>query len=145
MFNSLNQFDLDTQNYENRLIFLTDAHPNIGSTDSNSLLYLVEKAANNKMYERRVYTTFVGIGLDFNANLVNDITKVRGANYFAVKSANDFFKRLDEEFDYFVSPMIFNLELTMQYEGGGSCIDTVYGSNNIDTKNILELLMIGLI
>eukprot|EP01083_Nonionella_stella_P209917 760460_1 len=82
MFNSLSKFDCDIQQYENRLIFLTDAHPNAGRTDPNSLMGMVKTAATNKQKGRRVYTTFVGVGLDFNANLIQEITKVRGANYF---------------------------------------------------------------
>ena len=36
--------------------------------------------------EDHIYTTFIGLGLDFNINLINEIVKVRGSNYFAVHS-----------------------------------------------------------
>eukprot|EP01084_Bolivina_argentea_P145176 254522_1 len=131
---SSNIFNSDIKEYENRIIFATDASPNIGKTDPKSLLNLVAKTANRKDKNKRIYTTFVGIGLDFNANLIAEITKVRGANYFAVKSSADFYKKLYLEFSYFVSPMVFNLKLILQSEGGDLCIDKVYGSNNIDTN-----------
>ena len=135
MFGSLSEEEQDAQLYENRMIFLTDAHPNAGKTNPDSLLSMVDRVANDEILSKRIYTTFVGIGLDFNANLVNEITKTRGANYFAVKSEKDFFKRLDLEFDYFVSPMVFDLKLIIQSEGGGTCIDCVYGSNNINISS----------
>ena len=33
-----------------------------------------------------IHTTLVGVGLDFNTDLVERISKVRGANYFSVHS-----------------------------------------------------------
>jgi len=125
---------LEEKEYENRLVFLTDAHPNEGATDSNSLLNLVSNAANR--HKNKVYTTFVGVGLDFNANLVSKIINVRGANQFSVHTNKEFKKRLSDEFDYFVSPMVFNLSLSLFCEGAkGGAIDKVYGSDNIDIEN----------
>eukprot|EP01084_Bolivina_argentea_P121924 216082_1 len=121
--------------YENRIIFLTDACPNLGVTNPNSLMGMVQNAANVKENNKRLYTTFVGIGLDFNANLISEITKVRGANYFAVHSESEFYQKLSLEFNYFVSPMVFNLRLTLESEGGEICIDKVYGSNDININN----------
>eukprot|EP01083_Nonionella_stella_P035520 96915_1 len=123
------------QDYENRIIFLTDACPNVGKTDPHSLMGMVQKAATRKDHKKRIYATFVGVGLDFNANLVSEITTVRGANYFAVHSETEFYEKLSLEFDYFVSPMVFNLKLSLQCEGADICIEAVYGSNDIDTKN----------
>merc|ERR1711933_452084 len=119
------------EDYENRIIFLTDACPNVGRTDANSLLGMVQNSAMQK----KLYTTFVGVGLDFNAALISEITKVRGANYFAVHSSDDFFKKLNAEFDYFVFPMVFDLKLSLQSEGGQVCISDVFGSNEIDVKS----------
>merc|ERR1719361_2199253 len=116
---------------ENRIIFLTDACPNIGSSDPHSLMSMVQKSAISSS----LYTTFVGIGLDFNSNLISKISKVRGANYFSVHSSADFHKKLSAEFDYFCFPMVFDLKLTLQSEGGQVCIQDVYGSNDIDMRS----------
>ena len=43
------------------------------------------------------------MGLDFNTELVEAISKVRGANYFSVHSPGEFKKRLVEQFDYAVT------------------------------------------
>ncbi|MEZ4615505.1 MAG: hypothetical protein R2867_08320 [Caldilineaceae bacterium] len=59
-----------------------------------------------------MHTTFIGIGVDFNSELVEGLTKVRGANYYAAHSPVDFMQRMDDEFDFMVTPVLFDLTLT---------------------------------
>lgn len=113
--------DADTQEYENRIIFLTDAMPNTGNTSKESLLNQTETNSNEK-----IYTTFIGIGVDFNTELIESITKIRGANYYSVHSSEEFKSRMDENFEYMVTPLVFNLELNLQAQGFE--IEKVYGS-----------------
>ncbi|MDP2586186.1 MAG: VWA domain-containing protein [Candidatus Komeilibacteria bacterium] len=113
--------EVSSDEYENRIIFLTDAMPNLGETDKNGLLGLMSKNSSAK-----IYSTFIGIGVDLNTELVDYITKIRGANYYSVHSEKEFATRLDEEFDYMVTPLVFNLNLSL--EGSGFKIDKVYGS-----------------
>lgn len=113
--------DLDNDEYENRIIFLTDAMPNLGNTSEQSLLSLTKKNA-----QQRIYTSFIGIGVDFNSQLVEAISKVRGANYYSVHSSQDFKQRLADEFEYMVTPLVFNLVLNLQAKGYQ--IEKVYGS-----------------
>ncbi|MEW6381725.1 MAG: VWA domain-containing protein [bacterium] len=113
--------DIDHSQYENRIIFLTDAMPNTEDTSETGLLGMAKKNANNK-----VYSTFIGIGVDFNTELVEYITKVRGANYYSVHSSAQFKEQMDENFDYMVTPLVFNLELRL--EASGYEIAKVYGS-----------------
>jgi Ca-activated chloride channel family protein len=117
--------DADQSEYENRIIFLTDAMPNIGYYGKEDLLEMVNKNANDK-----IYTSFIGIGVDFNTELTEAITKVRGANYYSVHSSEEFMKRMDEEFEFMVTPLVFNLELTLDAEGYE--IEKVYGSPEAD-------------
>jgi Ca-activated chloride channel family protein len=122
----LNKYrNADPFDYENRIIFLTDAMPNTGEFGSNSLLNLLKKNADN-----HIYTTFIGIGVDFNTALVEDITKTRGANYYSVHSPGDFMERMDDEFDYMVTPLVFNLRLNLDAKGWD--IEQVYGSPEAD-------------
>lgn len=113
--------DVDQSEYENRIIFLTDAMPNIGAISEESLLGITEKNSENNLY-----STFIGIGVDFNTELVEYITKIRGANYYSVHSSKEFKKRMDDEFEYMVTPLVFNLVLTL--EANGYKIEKVYGS-----------------
>ena len=43
-----------------------------------------------------------GVGLDFNSELVESISKVRGANYYSVHSPGEFKRRLVDDFDFAV-------------------------------------------
>jgi len=119
MFASLSGVDFSV--YENRIIFLTDAMPNMGDTSEGGLRHMTASNA-----ESRLYTTFIGMGVDFNTELIEIITKMRGANYYSVHSAKEFKKRMDEEFEYMVTPLVFNLRLQLKAEGYK--IEKVYGS-----------------
>jgi Ca-activated chloride channel family protein len=117
--------DADPSEYENRIIFLTDAMPNIGETGEEDLSQIMEENAAHK-----IYTTFIGIGVDFNTELIDQITKIRGANYYSVHSAKEFKQRMDEEFDYMVTPLVFDLRLAL--DAPGYEIEKVYGSPEAD-------------
>ncbi|MBF0500522.1 MAG: VWA domain-containing protein [Candidatus Riflebacteria bacterium] len=106
---------------ENRIVFLTDAMPNTGQIDRNGLFGIARAAA-----DARIYTTFIGMGVDFQTELVDHITKTRGANYLAVHSSYEFKQRLAKEFDYLVTPLLFGLRVNLRSDDFG--IEAVYGS-----------------
>lgn len=132
MLNEVAASDPDV--YENRIVFITDAMPNIGKTSEEGLGKILGDNAEN-----RIYTTFVGVGVDFNTDLVESLTKIRGANYFSVHSAKEFAKVLDQDFEYMVTPLVFNLNLKLNAEGWE--IEKVYGSPEADesTGEIMEV------
>mgnify|MGYP000692929012 CR=1 FL=1 len=113
--------DADRTVYENRTIVLTDAMPNLGETDASDLR---GRLADNAAQQR--YTTFIGVGVDFHTELVDAITSIRGANYYSVHSAEEFTTRLGEEFKYMVTPLVFDLDLSL--DAAGYDIEQVYGS-----------------
>ncbi len=117
--------EIDPAERENRIIFITDAMPNLGHTREGGLLGLLEENA-----EEGIYTTFIGVGVDFNTELVEKITKVRGANYYSVHSASEFEERMDEEFEFMVTPLVFDLALRL--DSPGYRIEKVYGSPEAD-------------
>lgn len=117
-----------SEEYENRIIFLTDAMPNTGATDVQSLLGMVNTAEAKK-----IYTTFIGVGIDFNSELIENISKVRGANYYSVHSSREFKKRLDTEFDFMVTPLVFDLSLDFTSDGWE--IEHIYGSPDTDAES----------
>ena len=115
----------DKGEYENRIIFLTDAMPNTGRIGKEDLFGLTKTNADNG-----IYTTFIGIGVDFNTELINEITKTKGANYYSVHSAEDFKGRMTDGFNYMVTPLVFDLALNLESEGYD--IRAVYGSPEAD-------------
>ncbi|MBU1105793.1 MAG: VWA domain-containing protein [Candidatus Riflebacteria bacterium] len=131
----LSPFILNNPNeYENRMVFLTDAMPNTDDISESGLLDIT-----CKMADHRIYTTFIGMGIDFNSQLIKSISKVRGANYYSVHSPVDFKKRLAEEFEFMVTPMIFDLTLTLK--APGYRIKEVIGSPEADaaTGRIMQV------
>ncbi|MFC6756712.1 VWA domain-containing protein [Halomicroarcula sp. GCM10025894] len=66
--------DADQSTTENRMLVLTDAMPNLGQTDDDGLAdRLADHAEDNN-----IHTTFVGVGVDFNTELVDELTAIRG-------------------------------------------------------------------
>lgn len=117
--------DSNKDEYENRIIFLTDAQPNIGDTSEGGLF---AQAKNNA--DKGIYSTFIGIGVDFNTQLIEIMTKIKGANYYSVHSSSDFKKRLVDEFAFMVTPLVFDLSLKL--DAIGYEIEKVYGSPEAD-------------
>lgn len=120
--------------YENRIIFLTDAMPNIGELDKDGLLWMTKDAS-----ERGINTTFIGIGVDFNNDLVEYVSKIKGANYHSVHSSEKFSKLLDDEFEYMVTPLVYDLSLKL--DSNAYSITGVYGSPeaNMATGEIMKV------
>jgi Ca-activated chloride channel family protein len=116
--------DADATQVENRIVFLTDMMPNTGATGSNTITGTVSDAAT-----RGIHTTFIGMGLDENPDLADSLSKIRGANHYFVHSAAEFKQRLDDEFEYMVTPLVFDLQLELD---GDVEIDAIYGSPNAD-------------
>ena len=116
---------LNNDEYENRIIVVTDAMPNLGNTSKDGLTKYVKENA-----DKGIYTSFVGVGVDFNTEVIECLSDVKGSNYYSVHSSEEFKKIMGEEFNYMVTPLVFDLELKLdsnEYEIAG-----VYGT---DTKN----------
>jgi len=115
----------DKSEYENRIIFLTDAMPNMGDSSDLGLYRMLEDNA-----DQGIYTTFIGIGVDFNTELIESISKIKGSNYYSVHSASEFQRRMNDEFDFMVTPLVFDLRLKL--DAPGYEIEKVYGSPEAD-------------
>uniref|UniRef100_A0A1D2A177 VWFA domain-containing protein n=2 Tax=Auxenochlorella protothecoides TaxID=3075 RepID=A0A1D2A177_AUXPR len=123
----------DPNEWENRIVLMTDAQTNEGAVEDSELKSILEDAA-----AKGIYFTIVGIGLDFQTTLVELITQVSGANYFSVHSPGEFQKLLVSQFNYSVTPLVFDLTLEIQSPLGlasedGWRILQAYGSPNNDS------------
>lgn len=126
----------DPNEYENRIIVITDAMPNIGTTSKEGLLGMIEDSAKDK-----IYTTFIGVGLDFNTEVIKAITNVRGANYYSVHSDEEFESRMGEEFEYMVTPLVFDLD--MKIESDDFELVKIYGTDDIDSENSSTIMHVN--
>jgi len=119
---------------ESRVLFFTDAMPNEGGTTVDALATAFGDAA-----AEGVLTSFIGVGIDANPELVDALSGIRGANHYFMQSADEFADRMVEEFPYMVTPLVFDITLTV--EGEGYDIDAVYGSPNADatTGDVMQV------
>ena len=126
--------NVNSYEYENRIIVITDAMPNYGETSDEGLMKYVKENA-----EKGIYTSFIGVGVDFNTELIEAISDVKGANYYSVHSSKEFKNRMSDEFEYMVTPLVFDLELNLKSEDFE--IAKVYGSDtaNKETGNLMRV------
>ena len=117
----------DKSEYENRIILITDAMPNIGTTSTKGLLSYIKDNV-----DKGIYTTFIGVGVDFNTKLIEEISDVKGANYYSVHNSKEFKERMGEQFEYMVTPLVFDLSLNLKSDDYN--IEMVYGSDSSNQK-----------
>lgn len=104
-----------------RLMLFTDAMPNAGRTDSASFRQLTERYANQK-----IGLTAFGVGIQFGQDLVYHISQLRGGNSFYLESPEKIAKVFDQEFDYLVTPLVYDLKVHIATPAGMK-LKAVYG------------------
>ena len=119
---------LNNEEYDNRIIVITDAMPNLGNSSKEGLTKYVKENA-----DIGIYTTFVGVGVDFNTEVIECLSDVKGANYYSVHNSEELKKTLKDEFDYMVTPLVFDLELKL--DSNEFSIANVYGSDTKDNSS----------
>ncbi|MBE5805676.1 MAG: VWA domain-containing protein [Clostridiales bacterium] len=125
---------LTNSEYENRIIVITDAMPNMGKTSKNLLVNNIEHNA-----DKGIYTSFIGVGVDFNTSVVETLSNVKGSNYYSVHNSEEFKKIMSENFDYMVTPLVFDLNFTL--ESDFFEIENIYGTDSGDktTGSIMSI------
>ena len=120
--------------YENRIILITDAMPNYGTTSTKDLLSYIKDNA-----DKGIYTTFIGVGVDFNTDLIEKISDTKGANYYSVHNSKEFKERMGEQFEYMVTPLVFDLNLNFKSDDYN--IEMVYGSDSSEgqKENLMKV------
>ncbi|MBL0331856.1 MAG: VWA domain-containing protein [Chlorobi bacterium] len=107
-----------------RIMLFTDAQPNSGATDSVSFTSIIKKYSDKKIG----FSAF-GVGLDFGQELIYNISKLRGANYFYLENSDKISKVFDKEFDFLVTPIVFDLNVKITTPQGLK-LKAVYGLPN---------------
>ena len=120
--------------YQTRVIFLTDAMPNVWDASPYGLSKLVEQLS-----KKWIYFTFIWVWINFQQAFVQKLWKYKGANYFFIANGYDIYKRLVDEFDYNFFPMIFNLSFKID---NPEIVEKVYGLDT-DLKKENELFHIN--
>jgi len=114
---------------------MTDMCPTTTDPDGKALFRITEEAANEN-----IFLTFVGIGVDFDAELTRKIGTIKGCTYLCVKSEKDFKKMMNEQFSYLVTPAFLDVKLTLKSSSPGCTPEYVYGSPGCEHPHEGELL-----
>jgi Mg-chelatase subunit ChlD len=106
---------------ENRIVMLTDVGDNSLATERN----FIEKVSEND-----INVTIVGISDDFRSSTCEQLSNVRGFNYFCAVETSDLNKYLFENFDFTFFPCAYDIEVTL--ESNDVKFFNVYGTSDSD-------------
>jgi Ca-activated chloride channel homolog len=109
-----------------RLFLFTDAMPNVGATGEGEFMKLLRTHS-----EQGRDTTVFGVNIVFGQELVTQISSVRGANAFYLGGAERTKAVFDEEFDFLVTPVAYNLRVALT-PAEGLRVETVYGVPGVE-------------
>eukprot|EP00026_Physarum_polycephalum_P005171 Phypoly_transcript_05201.p1 GENE.Phypoly_transcript_05201~~Phypoly_transcript_05201.p1 ORF type:complete len:600 (+),score=119.37 Phypoly_transcript_05201:70-1869(+) len=98
--------ETEREGYSNRIFYLTDMEVTVD--DGNKFKESVGVNSN-----RSLYSTVVGIGLDLTQDVIKTVSKTAGCNYCNVRSNATFTTLMDQEFTSIVTPIAFNIKLSM--------------------------------
>ncbi len=107
---------------EDRVMLFTDAQPNVGAVGLDSFLGMARYYA-----EADIGLSAFGVGLDLGSELMHELSKVRGCNGFYLADSDAIAKVFDEEFEYIVSPIAYDLEVVVE-AGAGMEFAAAYGA-----------------
>lgn len=113
--------NLEQPDMEDRVMLFTDALPNTGDTSTGSFINIVQTGA-----DQGIGLTAFGVGLDFGIDLINTIANLRGGNYFYLEDETKIRTVFYEDFDFMVTPLVYDLVLRIM-PGGNFAIADVYG------------------
>jgi len=104
-----------------RLFLFTDAMPNVGATGEGEFMELLRSNS-----EAGRDTTVFGVNISFGQELVTRISAVRGSNSFYLNNAERTRTVFDEDFDFLVTPIAYDLHMALT-PAEGFRVEAVYG------------------
>ncbi|WP_224248388.1 vWA domain-containing protein [Hyalangium gracile] len=109
-----------------RLFLFTDAMPNVGATGEGEFMDLLRSHS-----QQGRDTTVFGVNIAFGQELVTKISAVRGSNYFFLSNAERTRTVFDEDFDFLVTPIAYDLRMALT-PAEGFRVEAVYGVPGVD-------------
>jgi len=117
----LEQLRTGDEGYVRRLLLLSDGHANVGISDATSLSSLARQAS-----VADVSTSTIGLGLDFNEDLLASMADAGGGSYHFVDQAPQLAAIFAEELDAMTRTVARDVTVRMDLPLGMSVVDT-YG------------------
>ena len=126
-------------NYVNRVILMTDGLANVGETRPE---VFVTKAAG--LFERGISTTTIGVGNDFNEDLLVAMAGAAGGNSWFVEGPEDFQRIFSTEMGNLLREVCRRVSLGLEPAGGVKILDVLNDFDRTSTgKYRLPNLLAG--
>lgn len=117
-----------------RLILFTDALPTVGASQTEDFLDIMQRYADMEFG-----ATVFGVGADFGDELAQEISQLRGGNYFFLGDYDRVVSVFDEDFEFLVSPIAYDVRLLVNIPFELD-IESVHGLPGVDINtHLLEL------
>jgi Mg-chelatase subunit ChlD len=122
-----------------RLFVLTDEQPNVFSSAWGKGIV---SSASDAALLRRAFTTVVGIGIDFNADIAAALRALPGAAVFSMHERDTFFEDFDAAFNATLAPLVEDASVSFRPAPGSSArLIATYGAGMAAPGNIPGTLM----
>lgn len=105
----------------NRVILMSDGHANIGITNQHQLVNLTSNALGSK-----VSVSTIGMGLDYNEDLMTNMANEGAGNYYFVDRAETIGAIFDQEIQGLASTVARNTAIVLKL-GEGVTLDELHG------------------
>ncbi len=105
----------------NRVLLISDGQANRGVTDTAGLNRIARSATQDG-----IVTTTLGLGTDYNEDLMTAVANHGGGNYYFVERSQDLASILDQEIDQMMATVAAGATLELSL-GDGVKVEEVYG------------------
>ncbi len=123
-----------TAGRSDRILVFTDALATAGTTNADDFVEMM-----NEFADEGIGATIFGVGTDFGQDLAYRISQVRGANLLYLNDYERILTIFDDEFDYLVTPVAYDVALTTSIPFVFTVAD-IYGLPEADAgSHLLQL------
>lgn len=119
----------------NRVILLSDGNANEGITDARELGRI-----SDKFREQGISVTTMGVGLDYNEDIMEKVATLGGGNYYFIEDAVAVAAIFDQEMALLGNTVVRDAVVDLELPDGVK-VDDVYGYNFEQNGNDLKVFM----
>lgn len=117
--------------YINRVILLSDGLANQGITDPERLTGIARKQR-----DRAISLSTIGVGLDYNENLMVGLSENGGGNYYFLESSRNLASVLRKEFDRLGDVVAQNVTIEIELGRGVRLLDAIGYDHSVNRQTV---------
>jgi Ca-activated chloride channel homolog len=118
--------------YVNRVVLLSDGLANQGITDPHRL-----QSIARRQRDHAISLSTIGVGLDYNENLMVGLSENGGGNYYFLESCRNLASVLRREFDRLADVMAQNVTIELDLGRGVTLRDAIGYDHHINDRKVL--------